>query len=170
MLAPSAFLASATGTSDPQNKMLRSGSVASPDPSFQASFDVWTASSVTLAPTGQEATKQRHWDSGIIMAVLTSLTSKVTDAVSRARLLAAPLTHAGDCHGSMLPPPITAVGLRLSINEAIRVTVAWHASGYINLCELHQCQCGAVIDARGLHSLSCRRSAGRQQRHRVQAR
>jgi len=38
MLVPSAFLTSATGTSDLQNKMLRSGSVASPDPSFQASF------------------------------------------------------------------------------------------------------------------------------------
>jgi len=73
MLAPSAFLASAAGTSDLHNKILRSGSVASPDPSFQASFEVWTASSATLPPTGQEATKQRNWDSGIIMAALTSL-------------------------------------------------------------------------------------------------
>ena len=35
----------------------------------------------------------------------------------------------------------------------------------INLCQPHQCPCGAVVDARGLHGLSCRRSAGRQQRH-----
>jgi len=59
MLVPSAFLASATATSDLQNKILRSGLVASPDPSFQATFEIWTASSATLAPTGQEATKQR---------------------------------------------------------------------------------------------------------------
>jgi len=56
MLAPSACLASATGTSDLQNKILRSGLVVSTDPSFQASFEVWTASSATLAPTGQEVT------------------------------------------------------------------------------------------------------------------
>jgi len=43
MMAPLAFLASATCTSDLQNKILRSGSVASPEPSFQASFNVWTA-------------------------------------------------------------------------------------------------------------------------------
>jgi len=81
------ILASATGISDLQNKILRSGSVASPDSSFQASFEVWTASSATLVPTGQMATKQRSWDSGIIMVALTSLTSKVTDAVSHARFL-----------------------------------------------------------------------------------
>jgi len=68
---------------------------------------------------GQEATKQRNWDSGIIMAALTSLTSKVTDAVSRARFLAAQSTHAGDW---VHAPPITAVGLRQS-NETIRVAV-----------------------------------------------
>jgi len=110
MLAPSTFLASATGTSDLQNKILRSGSVASPDPSFQTSFEVWTASSATLAPTGQEATEQRNWDSGIIMAALMSLTSKATDA-TRARFLAAQSAHAGDW---LHAPPITAVGLRLS--------------------------------------------------------
>jgi len=100
-----------------------------------------------------------NWDSGIIMAALTSLTSKVTDAASRARLLAGQSAHAGDW---LHAPPITAVGLRLS-NEAIRVAVGIRLG--INLCEPHQCQCGAVVDVRGLHGLSCRRSAGRLQRH-----
>jgi len=77
------------------------------NPSIQASFEVWTAQSATMALTGQEATKQRNWDSGIIMAALTSQTSKVTDAVSRARLLAAQSAHAGDW---LHAPPITAVG------------------------------------------------------------
>jgi len=35
----------------------------------------------------------------------------------------------------------------------------------LGLYEPHHCQCGAIVDARGLHGLSCRRSAGRQQRH-----
>jgi len=92
------------------------------------------------------------------MATLTSLTSKVTDAVSRARFLAAQSAHAGNW---LHAPPITAVGLRS--NEAIRVAVGMRLG--INLCEPDQCQCGAVVDARELHGLSCRRSAGRQQRH-----
>jgi len=96
MLAPSAWFSSATGTSDLQNNILRSGLVALPDPSFQASFVVWTVSSATLAPTGQEAIKQRIWDSGIITASLTSLSSKVTDALSRTRLLAAQSAITGD--------------------------------------------------------------------------
>jgi len=32
-------------------------------------------------------------------------------------------------------------------------------------CEPHTCMCGKAVDARGLHGLSCRRSAPRQQRH-----
>ena len=159
MLAPSAFLASAAGTSDLQDKILRLGSVISSDPSFQSSFEAWSASSATSAPTGPEATKQRNWDAGSITKALTSLSSKLTDAVSSARLLAAQSAHSGDW---LHAPPLTAVGLRLS-DEAIRVAVGMRLG--INLCQPHQCPCGAVVDARGLHGLSCRRSAGRQQRH-----
>jgi len=65
------------------------------------------------------------------MAALTSLTSKVTDAESRARFLAAQSAHAGDW---LHAPPITAVCLRLS-NEAIRVAVGMRLG--INLCEPH---------------------------------
>ena len=32
-------------------------------------------------------------------------------------------------------------------------------------CEPHPCPCGNVVDERGLHGLSCRRSAGRSTRH-----
>ena len=32
-------------------------------------------------------------------------------------------------------------------------------------CEPHTCVCGKAVDARGLHGLSCHRSAPRQQRH-----
>jgi len=93
MLAPSAFLASATCTSDLQNKILRSGSVASPLRHFRQALKYGQHHQ-------QEATKQRNWDSGIIMAALTSLTSKVTAAISRIyhiRFLAAQSAHAGDC-------------------------------------------------------------------------
>ena len=34
-----------------------------------------------------------------------------------------------------------------------------------NICSPHTCPCGTLVDARGNHGLSCRRSAGRQARH-----
>ena len=35
----------------------------------------------------------------------------------------------------------------------------------LNLCEPHPCPCGSIVDARGIHGLSCRRSSGRMSRH-----
>jgi len=64
-------------------------------------------------------------------------------------------------HDWLHAPPITAVGLRLS-DEAIRVAVAHRPS---KACEPRTCVCGKAVDARGLHGLSCRSSAPRQQRH-----
>ena len=48
-------------------------------------------------------------------------------------------------------------------DEAIRVAVGLRLGA--NLCSPHTCPCGALVDARGIHGLSCRRSAGRQARH-----
>ena len=48
-------------------------------------------------------------------------------------------------------------------NETIRVAVGLRLGA--KLCEPHQCTCGALVNARGLHGLSCRRSAGRHARH-----
>ena len=35
----------------------------------------------------------------------------------------------------------------------------------LELCQPHSCPCGAMVDARGLHGLSCNMSAGRSLRH-----
>ena len=35
----------------------------------------------------------------------------------------------------------------------------------VNVCEPHQCSCGKLVDARGTHGLSCKRSAARGIRH-----
>ena len=35
----------------------------------------------------------------------------------------------------------------------------------LDLCEPHQCHCGSVVDARGLHSFVCKRAPGRAARH-----
>jgi len=67
-----------------------------------------------------------------------------------------------DAGNWLYAPTITAVGLRLS-DEAIKVAVA-HRLG-CKASEPHTCICGKAVNARGLHGLSCRKSAPRQHRH-----
>ena len=77
----------------------------------------------------------------------------------KARLKAAKAPHAGDWLNA---PPLKAIGLRLS-DEAIRVTVGLML-GCIT-CQPHVCIFGAMVDARGLHCLSCRKSGPIHIRH-----
>ena len=77
----------------------------------------------------------------------------------QARLKAANSPHAGDWLNAL---PIASVRLRLS-DEEIRVAAGYHLGFFI--CQPHQCVCGSFIDARGLHGLSCRKSAPRHVRH-----
>ena len=85
-----------------------------------------------------------------------------TDPYNRARLLA---SSAPPHSGAWLQAwPITACGLRLD-DETIRVAVGLRLGVSLCLCTSHTCPCGALVDARGSHGLSCRRSAGRQARH-----
>jgi hypothetical protein len=81
------------------------------------------------------------------------------DDKDKARLLATQAPHSGDW---LFATPITAIGLRMS-NETIRVAVGIRLG--TRLSESHTCPCGTFVDARGLHGLSCRRSAGRHTRH-----
>ena len=58
--------------------------------------------------------------------------------------------------------PISACGLRLN-DDAVRVAVGIRLGA--QLCQIHQCNCGATVDTRGLHAFSCKRNPGRTQRH-----
>src|ERR1051325_11333810 len=48
-------------------------------------------------------------------------------------------------------------------DEVIRIAVGLRL-GPVH-CAPHVCHCGAAVDARGAHGLSCIKSAGRQMRH-----
>ena len=76
-----------------------------------------------------------------------------------ARLRAAATPHAGDW---LHAPSITAVGLRLS-DEAIHIAAGFRLES--RTCQPHDCVCSAMVDAKGLHGLSCTKSAPRQIRH-----
>ena len=73
--------------------------------------------------------------------------------------MAAQAPHSGDWLQAL---PIAAIGLRLS-DEEIRVATGLRLG--LKICEPHRCVCGGIVDGRGLHSLSCKKVGGRQQRH-----
>jgi hypothetical protein len=159
LLAPSAFLASAAATLELQSLLLPKD-VAFPDPGHDLALSVWMGRHDTLqVPEGVTLTKQKSWDRASVDLGQSILLAGFSDPFNRARLLATKAPHSGDWLHAW---PITACGLRLD-DEAIRVAVGLRLGA--NLCSPHSCPCGALVDARGTHGLSCRRSAGRQVRH-----
>jgi len=76
-----------------------------------------------------------------------------------ARLLATTSPHSGDWLYAL---PLSGRGLRLD-DRAVHITVGLRLGA--NVCELHQCSCGATVDAKGLHGLSCKGGSGRSVRH-----
>ena len=58
--------------------------------------------------------------------------------------------------------PSSSTGTLLD-DETTRIGVAQRIG--LPVCEPHPCRCGGTVDARGLHPLSCKRSAGRFSRH-----
>ena len=128
------------------------------DQSVASTETLWTGLANSPKPSQQTQHIQKAWDGPVAANQKNLILSRAPSDVDKAGLLAAASPHSGDW---LHAPPITAVGLRLS-DEAIGVAVA-HRLGS-KACEPHTCVCGKAVDARGLHGLSCRRSAPRQQR------
>jgi len=129
------------------------------DGSLESIDALWASQSNSAKPAVKVQHIQKAWDGPVAANLRALLLARAVSDVDTARLLAASTPHSGDW---LHAPPITAVGLRLS-DEAIRVAVA-HRLG-CKAYEPHTCVCGKPVDARGLHGLSCRKSAPRQQRH-----
>ena len=157
-LASSAFLASAASTLGLQELILSRCSPC-PDASVSTISNNWSATYNLPSLCSPLSASQKAWDRPSIDADKTSITSCAPDNHHRARLLAVSAPHAGDWLHAL---PISNCGLRLD-DEAIRVAVGLRLG--INLCQPHPCPCGAQVDARGTHGLSCRQSSGRTSRH-----
>ena len=158
-LAPSAFLASASGTATLISSMLPASWATGADPAVSEALCNWTSQGGLTPPIGDEAGKQRSWDQQLISVSRAELINRAADDYSLARLTAVAAPHAGDW---LHAPPLSAVGLRMD-DETVRVAVGLRLGA--TLCTPHQCPCGGQVDARGSHGLSCHRSAGRQPRH-----
>ena len=154
MLASSAFLASAASTFQLQQSILPDSFSALEDQSVESAETLWASLANSHKPSAEEQHIQKAWDKHVATNHRKLILSRACTDVDKARLLAASSPHSGDW---LHAPPITTVELRLS-GEAIRIAVA-HRLG----CKL----VSKPVDARGLHGLFCRKSAPRQQRHRL---
>ena len=158
-LASSAFLASAAATDTLQQQLLFRSSIAgTTDASVSMVRDEWPSAYATDCPTGPAETKQSTWDRAV-----TALERQTVITV-----WATPQTELGCCQ---LHHPTAVIGcMHFHCPAAVcdLTTVAIHVAVGLrlgaNICEPHQCPCGAPVDARGLHGLSCRGGNGRSAR------
>ena len=157
-LAPSAYLASAAGTSELQASIL-SDVVPGIDPHVTSAQALWSSLSKLHIPSGLVARIQKCWDDRITESVHCSLLESTSNGQDKARLLAVSAPHSGDWLKAL---PLSSCGLRLD-DEAIRVAVGLRLG--TSLCEAHTCICGTAVNVLGTHGLACKRSSGRIGRH-----
>ena len=161
-LAPSALLASAAGTEELQAIILAQVEerlkTEVPDFTRNRMLERWKAISGSPLPPDEVCGKQKCWERQITEQSFSMLLANCTSQIDKARIVASKAAPTDDCLNA---PPITFIGLRMC-NETIRVAVSLRHGAILR--EPHQCNCGALVDARGLHGLSCRRSAGKHAR------
>ena len=160
MLAPSAFLASTAATLSLLNAILQESLHDTEDPTV--SFALASLNTLTHKdePIGGIRHIQRQWDTPVARSAYEDLQTSCDTPADKARLKAVEAPHhACDWLNTL---QLTAIGLRLS-DEAIRVAVGFRLG--CTTCQPHVCIYGAMIDARGLHGLSCRKSGPRNIRH-----
>ena len=119
----------------------------------------WTSQANTREPLDAVKHIQCVWDAYMTMAVYNNLLQTCSSSIDQARLKALVTSH---IDGWFHAPPLTSVSLKLS-NEEIRVATGNHLGHTI--CQPHTCICGAIVDARELHGLACRKSAPRHVCH-----
>ena len=119
----------------------------------------WEARTGLPSPDVSRQRYQRDWDRAAAEAIGRQLLDDCTTDVDRARLRAAAQPHSGAWLNAF---PAASVGTLLD-PDTLRTAVALRVGAEV--CAPHRCRCGADIDERGLHGLSCQLSAGRFPRH-----
>ena len=153
----SAFIASATSTVALQDLILMH-TVGSTGKHFNYYCSAWSSTFGQTPPPESESSKQSAWDKPSIQADLNHLLA-TPNSLDKARLLAVSAPHSSDWLYAL---PIVSCGLRLE-NEDVRVAVGLRFG--TALCKPHQCVCGAMVEANGLHGLSCKLGPVRHARH-----
>ena len=157
-LALPAFLASAVATFDLQSAILSRG-IQTVDKEVELACSLWCSLTTTSTPVGPLQTSQRAWYAPMMVRDCQTLLDNVTSDNDKVSLLAVKADHGSEWIFAL---PISAFGLRIS-NEAVRIEIGLRLG--LNICEPHSCPCGGVVDDKGIHGLSCKRSAGRSIRN-----
>ena len=159
-LAPSAFLASAAGSSVLVYQILPPHLQDASNPVLESALTTWLHSHDEPPPSNPASHHQKAWDAPCIRATYDTLLDESPDASTRARLLAVATKESGAWLSAL---PVSSLGLRMD-DDVIRVAVGLRLGA--PLCEPHHCQhCGDVVDLTGTHGLRCRYSKGRHSRH-----
>jgi len=142
-----------------QQLLLHSGKARTTDATAFSISDIWSSLYSVPRPSGAVSYKQSAWDKVAVASEREILTNSVSDNVNKARLLVVMAPHSGDWLHAL---PLSNCGLRLD-DSAVHIAVGLRLGA--NICEPHQCPCGALVDASGLHGLSCKGGTGRSARH-----
>ena len=159
-LAPSAYLASAAGSTTLLKQILSCRFHNNLFPAVTDAIETWKAGHNCPPPSSPADCHQKAWDIPRVQSTFEAILSNALDPRSRARLLATSTKESGAWLNTL---PVSSLGLRLDDNS-IRIAVGLRLGA--PLCRVHTCQlCGGEVDELALHGLSCNRSAGRHPRH-----
>ena len=159
-VAPSAYLSSAHSSAQLVEAILPESHSTIPTPFVDEAKASWAAGHESEAPEDVAACKQRAWDSIRTKSTSQRLLDNAADEEERARLLAVMTKESGAWLRAL---PVTALGLRMD-DSTVRVAVGLRLG--TRICGAHTCQhCAAEVSGLGRHSLSCKKSVGRFQRH-----
>ena len=159
-LAFSAFLASAASTLSLQEQITASFHCPS-DTYFCAYLSTWSTLFGVPQLSDPLPAKQSFYDKPGILSDRSRIEAALVEPSQQARFMAATAPHSGDW---LLALPISSCGLRLE-DEAVRIAVGMRLG--LDLCVPHQCRCGAMVDAQGIHATVCKKAPGRTVRHHV---
>ena len=155
-LAPSAFLASAAGSSTLVAQIIPTHLKQSPIVARDEALSCWSQGHNNPPPPDSVSHCQREWDFPRVKASAQALLEEAPDARSRARLLATGRKESGAWLNAL---PVSTLGLRMD-DETARVAVGLRLG--TPLCRPHECSnCGTMVDDLATHGLSCRFSEGR---------
>ena len=104
-------------------------------------------------------TMQTAWDTPIFEAKYQQILINQTCPSEKARIRAIGAEHSGDW---LFALPVPALGLKLAATS-LRLSCALRLG--TKICQPYKCICGALVDDKGRHGLSCKNAKGTFSRH-----
>ena len=126
---------------------------------IQEAEELWETSSGCVQPPVLQKSTQKSWEEPVVKATINKLQNDAPTTEDRARYLAVQQQEVGSWLNALLSPQL---GTHLT-NESFRISCALRLG--CEICQAHECPCGAEVTNKGYHGLACKRSSGRRSRH-----